>query len=122
MLPAGVSLEPGDRTSGLHRRGLLVNVGADAGRHVGLRAGDIARHVAGYPHDANPGTRRVTLLAAEREALPVRRLEQRSQLPSLFGVVSIEVRQALRAGREAARQPLSAVFSLPNFVVGSCVS
>ena len=43
----------------------------------------------------------VALLAAERETLPVRRLEQRSQLPGLFGelgVVRIEVRQALRVG------------------------
>jgi len=101
MLPADVPLEPGDRTPRLHRRDLLVNVGSGAGRHVGLHAEDIARHVTEHLRDADPGTRRVALLAAERETLPVRRLEQRSQLPGLFGelgVVRIEVRQALRVG------------------------
>jgi hypothetical protein len=50
MLPADVSFEPGDRTSGLRRSGLLVNVGAGAPRHVGLHAEDIARHVASSIH------------------------------------------------------------------------
>jgi len=85
MLAADVSFEPGDRTPGPHRRGLLVNVGAGAGRH----AGDIARHIAGYLRDANPGTRRVALLDANREALPVRRLEQHSQLPGLSGELGV---------------------------------
>jgi hypothetical protein len=70
MLPADVSLEPGDRTPGLHRRGLMVNAGAGAGRRVGLHAKDTARHVTGHLREADPGTRRVALLAAERESCP----------------------------------------------------
>src|SRR6266851_7850974 len=90
MLSADVSLEPGDRTSGLDRRGLLANVGAGARRHIGLHAKDIACYVTEHLRDADPGTRRVALLTAEREALRVRREPARQ--PHQGGVLPVEDR------------------------------
>ena len=102
MSAADVALESGDGTSGFDRRGLLADVGARARCHVGFDPQDIASDVTEYLRDGDAGSRRIALLAAEREALPVCRLEQRAQLPGLFGelgIVRIELCQALRVRR-----------------------
>ena len=45
------------------------------GGQLALDPGDVARDLAEDLADAHPGAGRIALLAAEREALPVRRLE-----------------------------------------------